>query len=616
MRRLLHLAPVVAAILLALWLRLDGLGRLSLWADEAFTWEDIHQPIAYLVGGRVNLHPPLYFLIERYGIRLFGENEYAFRFPGALLSVLAVPALYYLGRRLAGEPAGAVAALAIALAPVAVAYGREARMYGLLIATTALLLAAAEAVVRRPTRGRWLIYGLAAVAAGFTHFAALAALGAGALWTLRRLRGPGWLATHALVAAILGTWGALYWSNRDIWLIRTWLPWQTVYPLDQQVADWGTSVAGVPLGPVALAALLEPAFRSQLVLIGLLAAAVLAGLVALVARRRWLPAASLLVLGVGPLAAVVLLEPLRPMWHVRFTLVGLPALLLLAAGATALVRRPLALSVALGALAIAPQVYGLTHRPVDNRENWRAVATELRGQVRPGEVALGGLEAIADYYLRTILPVHQRPVALGRTPEVVVKELNERVGSAQAVWLVPASDSLLDRDDLVGSLLGRYSTERTEWTVGGVTVARIALRPHGPIALPSVHPIDATYGGAIHLVGYSAERGDGQVSLSLEGRIDRALPKDYKLFAHLLDGEGKTVAQHDLPVLDPAWQPTSRMAPGTRLRLEIEIRGPIDKLRAGRSIGVGFYDEATGARLTLEPARPENRLILPVAEAS
>jgi len=51
------------------------------------------------------------------------------------------------------------------------------------------------------------------------------------------------------------------------------------------------------------------------------------------------------------------------------------------------------------------------------------------------------------------------------------------------------------------------------------------------------------------------------------------------------------------------------------LRVEVAIEGPREKVQAGRLVGVGFYDEKSGERLTAEPTVPENRLPLPVADA-
>ena len=607
-----------ALCLVAVGLRLRDLGGLPLWTDEAFTWANVNEPLARLLGAQLNVHPPLYFLVERYWIRLVGDGEYALRAANALGSVVAVAALAQLGRRLSRPGGGLVAAALVAVAPTAVAYGREARMYGVLIAGAAVLLVLADRAAARPSSGRWALYGAVAVAVGMTHYTGLAAVAAGGLWTMpnRRACLRRWAVVHIAVLALLGAWGLHFWANRDAWAGLVWLPWATPVRLDQQVVDWATSLGGVALGPTGLGDALRDRPRALLLVVPLLAAAAI-GALALI-RRRPRAALALLLLGVGPLAAIVLLEPVRPMWHVRFTLVGLPALFALAgAGVAALGRRP-AGTLALAALVAAPQIVGLATTPPDTREDWRAVARALQPRLAPGDVVLAGLDVMARYYLRGPNRVAQRPVALGQPIDEVAGQLNQAVGAAQVVWLAPSEDPLLDPANLVGAMLERYADKRDQPTMAGVHLTRLELRPHGTIAAsPPMTPLATAFGGAIRLLDYNAERlnlgGERSVRLSLDARVDRPVDRDYKLFAHLLDERGQTVAQRDVFPLDGERRPTSRMDAGTVFRIEVAVAGPADRIDAGRSVGIGFYDEKSGERLALEPTAPENRLVLPIS---
>src|SRR5581483_11371784 len=251
-----------ALCLLALWLRLRGLGDLSLWVDEAFTWQNSHAPLAELLRARLNVHPPLYFLMERYWIRLVGESEYALRLSNALLGVLVVPAVWRVARSFAGRAAALAAGLGMAVAPAALSYGREARMYGTLMALAALLLLAAERI---------------------------AAVGAALVRTVPccRDRVARWLGAHAAVLALLAAWGWHFWQNRDAWAGLVWLPWAAPVSIDGQVVDWLTTIGGLPVGPIGLAAALEPARRLSLALAASVVAFALVGLVLLWVRHGW-----------------------------------------------------------------------------------------------------------------------------------------------------------------------------------------------------------------------------------------------------------------------------------------------------------------------------------------
>lgn len=97
--------------------------------------------IAAEPGGSVSVDkPPLGLWIEALSAWLLGVNGFAVVLPNILSGVLSVPVLYVLVKRYAGVAAGLLAALVLAVTPVAVAAARNNTMDWLL--TFALLLAA------------------------------------------------------------------------------------------------------------------------------------------------------------------------------------------------------------------------------------------------------------------------------------------------------------------------------------------------------------------------------------------------------------------------------------------------------------------------------------------
>jgi hypothetical protein len=555
---------------------------------------------------------------------LVGDGEYALRPPSALLSVLAIPAAWRIARHLrpAAPLAAPLAAALLALSPVALAYAREARMYAVALALGLLALAAAERVAADPTRRRWSLYLAVSLLAAASHYTALAAVGAGALRLLLAAGRVGlraWLAAHALLFAIMAAWTIHLWSNRDAWLGRVWHPWAGPTSAAAALVDWASAVAGSPLGPLGVDAVgARPAAAIALVLgLGLLGLA-RPGKTPSSRSQARAPTLALAVLALAPPALVLAAEALRPSWNLRYTLVALPAALLLAAaGACALPGR---LRLAGALLLAAAQLPALPAALRPEREDWRVVAGLVRREARPDDLALGAVEPIAAYYLAGALAVAQRPIALGRAPEEVVAELDDRAGGRARVWLVPARDDLLDPADLVGTALARHADRRQEYDLGRLRLARFDLRARERLTLgPALKPLDATFGEAVHLVGYAAARataaGAPVADLSLDLRLERRLGEDYKLFAHLLDGDGQTVAQQDVLLVDPIGRPTSQLDPGTRLRVDLAIAGPPDRVARGRAVGIGLYQlAAPGARLPLVPPAPEHRLVLPLAD--
>lgn len=55
-------------------------------------------------------HPPLVFWVQHIFLRIFGENNFAFRLPSALLGIVSVYLIYLIGRRLFSEKTGLLSA--------------------------------------------------------------------------------------------------------------------------------------------------------------------------------------------------------------------------------------------------------------------------------------------------------------------------------------------------------------------------------------------------------------------------------------------------------------------------------------------------------------------------
>src|ERR671938_385311 len=110
--------------------------------------------------------PPLGLWIQAASAYLFGFDGVSLLLPEALAGVLSVALLYHLVRRVFGPIAGLVAALALAVTPVAVAVERTNNSDGLLVLT---VLIGAWAVIRAVETGRlrWLLVSVAVVGLGF-----------------------------------------------------------------------------------------------------------------------------------------------------------------------------------------------------------------------------------------------------------------------------------------------------------------------------------------------------------------------------------------------------------------------------------------------------------------
>lgn len=123
---------ILLVLLLAFALRFYGLGAKALWGDEiaqavwsswdwARLWQEFRAPPDFI------LTFALVHLTQ--GI---GTSEFFVRLPSALTSLLCVPLMYVVARRLSDKTTAFVAMILMAVAPYQVWYAQDARMYAAL----------------------------------------------------------------------------------------------------------------------------------------------------------------------------------------------------------------------------------------------------------------------------------------------------------------------------------------------------------------------------------------------------------------------------------------------------------------------------------------------------
>ncbi len=131
-------------ILLGFGLRLVNAEAFSFWTDEGLTPLRSGYPVGEILSNRIviqegvtkDTHPPFFYLLVHFSRQLWGETDFAFRYPSLLASVLALPLAYQLGRRLHRRPLGLLFAGLMAINPLQIWYANEARQYALLVLLT------------------------------------------------------------------------------------------------------------------------------------------------------------------------------------------------------------------------------------------------------------------------------------------------------------------------------------------------------------------------------------------------------------------------------------------------------------------------------------------------
>lgn len=166
------LGVVLLSVLGAL-LRLIDLTRFELWVDEAATWHYGRLAASWQLAEQMRLEPtpPLYYALVGWVMRLFGDGDLAMRLPSVVLSTLAVGAAMVLTERLGfSRRAAAWAGLFVAVHPLLVFLGREARVYPLLAFLTLLVALALRRALDDDRLGSWALVTLLCAVTCYSHF--------------------------------------------------------------------------------------------------------------------------------------------------------------------------------------------------------------------------------------------------------------------------------------------------------------------------------------------------------------------------------------------------------------------------------------------------------------
>lgn len=386
-------------VLLAFGLYIYGLGAQGLWMDEVITVQRAGMTLREMLDDLLETrnHVPLYFVLMRPWQR-GGSSEFWVRFPSVVWAVLGVAVTARLALDLGHGRTGVFAGLLLACAPLYSWHAQDARMYSMaafwVIAATWALMRAWE----RDRWGWWILYGLAALAAAYTHLLAPVVFVAQAFPViLRRRRNP--RAFRHWFLALLPA-GALYlaWlivlatSGGFVTAYTGWIPtpaWAdialTYYVLTVgATAGWRNALTYVPLAVLlALTAWLLVRART------------------LSSSRRW----SLTVVGIG----IVLMPPLvwlaslrQSIYVDRYFLPLVPLLAVWTAVGLDLLwdrRRTIAwLCLVLLLVFDAWSLARLHFHPRYRRDDWRGAAALLRNRSEPGDALLGYASRPFEHY--------------------------------------------------------------------------------------------------------------------------------------------------------------------------------------------------------------------------
>lgn len=598
----------LAVMLVGFGLRTFRLGGQELRGDEAFSYLFAVRPFGQIMPALLlqgDPHSPLHYWLLHGWIQLAGRSEFALRYISILPSVLLLPLIYQLGRRLWGPRLGLLAAGLAAISQSQVWIAQDVRnqyTLAMIFVTVATLLLA-----KALDRSRWRIWALYAAACAlgvYSHYYAVFALLAHGLCMLciprwrQRLR-PWAMSVFAATLAFLP------------WLLAMWpglrAAGQLSAPSRPSLAHYVTTVGReLAVGPAF------PVSVGRWLFLLALFTCVYGAYRLGQERREW---ATLLILWLSATTlGIFLMLFARSTFNAFYIIVAAPAWwLLVAAGILALwergarTTRILAVCCLVVILAGNGQSLrrGYFDRAAGRPGGYRSIAAKIGAEFRPGDVFVRDLpDPCYDYYLEHVPMLRaMQPARYGDSAEQVGQGLAMLARDHDRLWYASAEGISWDREGLAQHWLG-YNTllEQEAWHAG------LILRSHRPLHSVDqvMAPLNERLEGRLRLAGvFITVNGvpadlsssvvvppGAAVKVTLLWESLAVISDSYTVFVHLMGEDGRLIAQHDgLPVFGTC--PTWTWEPGARVLDRHDIGIPDNVALDKGSILVGLYHSET-----------------------
>jgi O-antigen/teichoic acid export membrane protein len=375
----------------------------GIWLDEATSIHQAQMPLAGLLDSlrSTDVHPPLHHIVLWATVRVLGTGELAVRLPSLLAATALIPLLYAAGRDIYTRNAGLAAATLGTVAPFAVWYAQEARMYALFMVFALLAVWMQVRILRGAGKGAWLGYTLAAAALVYTQYFGVLLVGVQQLVLLaaRRREALPWTALLvALVAPLMPFALDQFAANES-----AGRGFQQPSQAGGAVAGQGTPGAYAAITNAVWAVLGYHSNATMTAIAALWPLALLLALALLGRGRSW-PTLVVAACATVPALALLALGQVKPfVFEVRYFVGTVPlALLLIARALTSWGRWP---ALAVGA-ATAVLAFGLADQQLNGSNprvyDFKGALKDVEARARPGDTIV-----YSPYYLDHVVAYYE-----------------------------------------------------------------------------------------------------------------------------------------------------------------------------------------------------------------
>ena len=168
---------LILIVLIGATLRFTHIDYQSVWVDEIHSLNEANPKLSIsgvysqILGA--DPHPPIYFYMLYFVFKLFGYTTFVLKSFSAVLGVLGILAMYFLGKEVLNKDVGKYAAILTAMNWFHLYHSQEGRMYSLLFLTTTLSFIYLNRFIKKPSYKSGFIHGLFASAMISSHFSGL-----------------------------------------------------------------------------------------------------------------------------------------------------------------------------------------------------------------------------------------------------------------------------------------------------------------------------------------------------------------------------------------------------------------------------------------------------------
>lgn len=248
------------------------------------------------------------------------------------------------------------------------------------------------------------------------------------------------------------------------------------------------------------------------------------------------------------------------------------------------------------------RLHGVEYAWVYRNERYLEHLEALQGLVGEGDVVVFAGRSQVSKHWPAARPCLVLDPAGDETQ--IAQALNGVAQTDGTVWYVAFAGTDTEQDK-VRRQLDTHALSVAQYALPPLTVTAYRILPETTFAsLQADVPVKASFAGRLNLVGLGLSgmrlAPSQKLDIILRWQAISPVEADYTAFVHLLDEEGRRLAQHDELLLDATGQPTSAWAVGEPQSMRFLLDIPADAPSGDYVLVAGLYRADTGDRLWLD----------------